>query len=85
MPRNDNLLNPLQNNGIFHKATYNKVRMVHYIFRGATGYDFKTNNSVSFKIDFTLANSAKPIEMPRYVAFHLGLSCLQKYLLGLPV
>ena len=33
-------------------------------------------------IDFTLANSANPIEMPRYVAFHLGLSCLQKYLLG---
>ena len=35
-----------------------------------------------FKIDFSLANSAKPTEMPRYVAFHLGLSCLQKYLLG---
>ena len=29
---------------------------------------------------FTLTNSVDPDEMPHYVAFHLGLHCLQKYL-----
>ena len=29
---------------------------------------------------FSLANSADPDEMPPYVAFHLGLHCLPKYL-----
>ena len=31
---------------------------------------------------FTLTNSVDPDEMPHYVAFHLGLHCLQKYLFG---
>ena len=34
---------------------------------------------LSLKIDFVLANSADPDEMPHYVAFHLGLHCLSKY------
>ena len=34
---------------------------------------------VSLKIDFVLANSADPHEMPPSAAFHLGLYCLQKY------
>ena len=34
---------------------------------------------LSLKIDFALANSADPDEMPCYVAFHLGLYCLPKY------
>ena len=34
----------------------------------------------SLKIDFILANSADPDEMPHYAAFHLGLLCLPKYL-----
>ena len=33
----------------------------------------------SLKIDFVLANSADPDEMPYYAAFHLGLHCLPKY------
>ena len=33
------------------------------------------------KIVFNLANSADLDEMPPYVAFHLGLHCLPKYLL----
>ena len=32
------------------------------------------------KIDFVVANSADPDEMPHYAAFHLGLHCLPKYL-----
>ena len=31
-------------------------------------------------IFFILANRAGPDEMPHYVAFHLGLHCLPKYL-----
>ena len=38
-----------------------------------TGYDFQKNIVfLSLKIDFDLANSADPDEMPHYVAFHLG-------------
>ena len=35
---------------------------------------------MSLKIVFILVNSADPDEMPPYVAFHLGLHCLPKYL-----
>ena len=35
------IINPFQTNGIFHKATYNKGRMVHFIYLGATGYNFQ--------------------------------------------
>ena len=35
---------------------------------------------LSLKIVFILANSADPNEMLLYVAFHLGLICLSKYL-----
>ena len=31
---------------------------------------------------FFFVNSADPDEMPHYVAFHLGLHCLPKYLLA---
>ena len=34
----------------------------------------------SLKIVFVLANSADPDKMPQYVAFHLDLLCLLKYL-----
>ena len=36
----------------------------------------KLNVFLYLKIDFVLANSADPDEMPHYVAFHLGLHCL---------
>ena len=43
---------------------------------------FKNIIFISLKIDFVLANSAEPDEMPHYAAFHLGLYCLPKYLLS---
>ena len=47
------LVNPFQINGIFHKATYNKVRMVHCIYRGVIGYNFqRIIVFLSLKIDF---------------------------------
>ena len=33
----------------------------------------------SLNIDFAIANSADPGEMPHYVAFYLGLQCLANY------
>ena len=36
---------------------------------------------LSLKIDFVLANSEDPDEMP-HVAFHVGLDCFPKYLFG---
>ena len=33
--------NPFQTNGIFYEATYNKVRRVHFIYWGVTGYTFQ--------------------------------------------
>ena len=35
---------------------------------------------LSLKINFALANSADPDEMPPYAAFHLGHHCLRKCL-----
>ena len=44
------------------------------------GNDFTKNILfLSLKMDFVLANSADPDEMPHCVAFHLGLHCLPKY------
>ena len=46
-----------------------------------TGYNFEKNSVfLPLEIDFVLANSADPDEMPNYAAFHLGLHCLPKYL-----
>ena len=54
--------------------------MVHYINLGVTGYNFqKKIVFYSLTINFVLANSADPDEMPHYAAFHLGLHCLPKY------
>ena len=33
---------------------------------------------LSLKILFVFTNSIDPIEMPHYVAFHMGLNCLQE-------
>ena len=35
---------------------------------------------MSAKIDFILANSAYPDEMPPYAAFNLGIHCLPIYI-----
>ena len=43
-----------------------------------SGYDIVF---LCLKIVFTFTNSVDPDEMLYYVAFHLGLHCLQKYLL----
>ena len=72
-------INPFQTNGIFHKATYNNVSMVHCVYWGVTGYNLKKNIVfLNLKINFILANSADPDEMPPYAAFHQGLHCLLK-------
>ena len=34
---------------------------------------------LSLKIEYVIANSTDPDEMPHNAAFHLGLHCLQKY------
>ena len=34
---------------------------------------------LSLKIEYVLANSADPDEMPPYAAFHLGLHSMPKY------
>ena len=45
-------------------------------------YNFPKNIIfLSLKIEFVSPNSADPDEMPHSVAFHLGLHCLQKYLI----
>ena len=56
--------------------------MVHCIYQGVSGYNFQKNVFLSLLINFVSANSADPDEMPPYVAFHLDLHCLQKYLQG---
>ena len=37
-------------------------------------------NFLSLKINFVLANSADPDEIPHYATFHFGLHCLPRYL-----
>ena len=49
------------------------------IYLGVTGYKLPPKMLFSLRIDFFIANSAYPDEMPHIVAFHLGLHCLQKY------
>ena len=71
-------LNPFQTNGMFHTATYKSGWSIAYI----EGSQFIFPKNIEFlflKINFVLANSADPDEMPHYAAFHLGLHCLWKY------
>ena len=64
MKKVSQLFNPFQTNGIFHRASYNKVRMVHYIYLGVTDYDFAFILCFfSLKIDFVSANRTDPNEM----------------------
>ena len=53
--------------------------MVHCRYQGTTDYNFEIE--LYFSEDhFVLANSVDPDEIPHHAAFHLGLCCLQKYL-----
>ena len=45
--------------------------MVHCIYWGVTGSNLQNYFFLSLKIDYVLANSADPYEMPLYVAFYL--------------
>ena len=49
--------------------------MVHCIYLGVSGYNFKKNIVFCLKIFFTVTNSEDPDEMPHDAAFHLGLHC----------
>ena len=70
-----NWINPFKtNSGIFHKAKFNKVRMVHCTYRG-----LKFPGNIVFfslKINYLLTNSANLDEMQSNAAFHLGSHCL---------
>ena len=73
-------IKPFKISRIFHLATYNKVRMVHYIYWRVTGYNFPQNFIFLLpNIYFVLPNSGDLDKMPHYAAFHLGLHCLTKY------
>ena len=41
LPHNAKIINPFHTNVIFHKITYNKVRIVHCIYLGVTGHNLK--------------------------------------------
>ena len=50
-------------NGLFLLVWYNKLEMVHCMYRGVTGYIFSKNIVFLFlKIDFAFANSVDPDE-----------------------
>ena len=53
---------------------------MYIIYDGVKGYIFKKKNNLSLKINFELANSANPNEMPHYAAYHLSIHCLAKYI-----
>ena len=64
------------------KAIHINVRMVH-VYRGVTSYNFLNNYCISFsKIEFVLANSAHPVEMPHNAAFHLVCTVCQSTRFG---
>ena len=64
------VLNPFKTNGIFLK--------LHTIKSGWSILYIEAEGTDSM-INFDLANSSDPDEMPHNVAFHLGLHCLPKY------
>ena len=67
--------NLFRTKGISHRTAYDKVRMVHCIYLGDTGYHFQNNNVfLSLGIGFFITNSADPDEMS-----HLCLHCLPEY------
>ena len=51
-----------------------------FILRGCQTKFLKNDVFLSLRIVFIQANSADPVEMLPYAAFHLGLHCLHKYL-----
>ena len=73
----------------FHSDEFSKTYNIDTIGKGLSvfflrGHRLKFQNFdeyMSLKIVLILANNADPDEMPPYVAFHLGLHCLPKYLL----
>ena len=55
----------------------NKCGMVHYVYWGVNGFSFQIKIvGLSLKIDFVLANSVDPNEIPHNAAFLLGFHCL---------
>ena len=56
--------------------------IVHCTYLGVSGYNLKKIVFICLKNFFTFTNSVDPNEMQHCAAFHLGLHCLQKYLLN---
>ena len=76
---------PLYTNGSILLVQNNKLGIVHCTYLGMPGYNFQKIlyfrlNPGGLNIIFTFTNIVDPDEMPPYVAFHLGLRCLQEYL-----
>ena len=70
-------INPFRTNGISHRATNNEVKMIQCMYEEAQIIICKRKNAVlSLNINFILAKSTDPDEMPHCAAFHLGLHCL---------
>ena len=65
--------------GFFLLVWCNKLGMVHCIYRGVTGYNFKRKLCLLlFRLLFLFSNSEYSDEMLHCAAFHLGLHCLPK-------
>ena len=63
--------------------TSDVIKSFDCIYCKVTGYSFKKDIVfLSLMTKFVSVNSADPDEMPHYAAYHLGLHCLPKYLLG---
>ena len=68
---------PFQTIEMFHKATYNEVRIARCIYLGVRGYNLqKCIFFLSVKVHFVLVviNSADPDEIRHYAVFHLSLN-----------
>ena len=71
------LFKPFHSDGLSHTYLYIKHGINNFVFQVVAGHHFY---KTMYFCPWRLANSADPDEMPPYVAFHLGLHCLPKYL-----
>ena len=60
--------------------TYESILNCNYMYLGVPGYNLKKNALFCLNNFCTFTYSVDLGEMQHYVAFHLGLHCLHKYL-----
>ena len=74
--------NPLYTNGFILLVWYNKLGIVHCTYLGVSGYNFqKILYSFVWRSFLPFQTVQSRMKCSIYAAFHLGLHCLQKYLL----